>query len=116
MPLGGPNGNGLGMSPLTSPRNLSGPGGRTGVSIYAPGPGAPVPPMGGWGYSPGPIIPGPLPHSAPSPEDDEHDDIDSETALNTRLNAGIGKHIAPPPGQDFGRGPGGPGGYSNWRR
>lgn len=106
-------GSGPGMTPATP---LLGP--RSGVSIYAPGPAPVVPPMGGsWGYSPGPVIPGPLPHSAPSPEDNEHDDIDSETALNTRINAGIGKRVVMPPGgQDFGRGPGSASGYSNWRR
>jgi hypothetical protein len=86
-------------------------GPRSGVSIYAPAPPPAVPP---WGYSPGAVIPGPLPHTAPSPEEDENDDMDSETALNTRINAGIGKRGTP--GQDFGRGPGSASGYSTWRR
>jgi hypothetical protein len=125
---GRPNGSGPGMTPAITPRNLPPPGGltgsnvgpRSGVSIYAPGPPPIVPPipMGNtWGYSPGGVIPGPLPQSTPHPEEDENDDVDSETALNTRMNANIGKR-ARPPSQDFGRGPGsGPGpGYPNWPR
>lgn len=110
------------MTPATSTRDLPGSvipganmGPRSGVSIYAPA----APPMenSSWGFSSGPVIPGPLPHEAPSPEDDENDDVDSETALNTRINAAIGKRVIPPPvQQEFVRGPGSTSGYPNWRR
>jgi len=93
-------------------------GPRSGVSIYAPAPPPIVPPipMGNtWGFSPSAAIPGPLPPSAPHPEEDENDDVDSETALNTRINASIGKR-ANPPGQDYGRGPVNAPAYPNWRR
>jgi len=126
IPTARPNGSGPGMTPVAGSRTLPGlgvvPGAnvgpRPGVSIYAPAPPPIVPPipMGNtWGFSPGGVIPGPLPPSAPHPEEDENDDVDSETALNTRINASIGKR-AIPPGQDFGRAPVNPPGYPNWRR
>ena len=83
--------------PGSGASTLSNVGSRSGASIYGP----PATPTMSWGLPSGPAAPGPLPPSALNPEedDDEANDLDPQTALNTRMNAVIGRVGTPSYGQ-----------------
>lgn len=72
--------------PVSGASTLSNGGARSSASIYGPP----------WGSGPGPLPPSAL---NPEEEDDEEHDLDPQTALNTRMNAGIGRAGTPSYGQ-----------------